>query len=102
MSNKNFLTKIRDQIFSDGKEVILLGLTFWYCATDPETPAHIKALLFGYLAYLVSPIDAIPDFTPVIGFSDDLALMTATAAFVVASIRPIHRQQALSTYSSWA
>jgi hypothetical protein len=33
----------------------------YYCAIDPLTPAAVKAVLFGALAYFVSPIDLCPD-----------------------------------------
>lgn len=41
-----------------------------------KVPAHVKGYILVALAYLVSPIDLIPDFIPVAGFIDDL-LVTA-------------------------
>ena len=41
---------------------------------DPATPRSVKVALVGLLAYLVSPIDLIPDFIPVLGSVDDLAI----------------------------
>jgi len=42
---------------------------------DPRTPWYAKALLAGSVAYLLSPIDIIPDFIPVIGHLDDLLIV---------------------------
>lgn len=39
---------------------------------DRAVPNHFKGYLLMGLAYLVSPIDIIPDFIPVAGFVDDL------------------------------
>ncbi len=43
-------------------------------AFDPRVPRRDKLLAGAAAAYLVSPIDLVPDFIPVIGQADDLAL----------------------------
>ncbi len=42
---------------------------------DPRTPAISRYLLAAALAYLISPIDLIPDFVPIIGHLDDLVIV---------------------------
>jgi uncharacterized membrane protein YkvA (DUF1232 family) len=42
--------------------------------TDPRTPKLSKWLLGIAVAYILSPIDLIPDFIPVIGHLDDLII----------------------------
>ena len=59
-------------------------LAAYYCAFDRDTPLPVKATLLGALAYFVLPLDAIPDVLPVIGFTDDAAVL-ATAIKLVAS-----------------
>jgi uncharacterized membrane protein YkvA (DUF1232 family) len=44
---------------------------------DPETPAPAKFTVLAALTYLLVPLDLIPDFIPVAGFSDDLVAITA-------------------------
>lgn len=39
-----------------------------------ETPLYVKALLAAGLLYALSPYDLIPDWIPVAGLMDDLAL----------------------------
>ena len=73
----------------------------YYVAKDDETPASAKALIFGALGYFISPIDLIPDITPVIGFGDDLAVLTATIATVIASIKEEHKQKAKEQMKKW-
>jgi uncharacterized membrane protein YkvA (DUF1232 family) len=41
---------------------------------DRESPRRVKVALGGLLVYLVSPIDLIPDFVPVLGSVDDLVV----------------------------
>jgi uncharacterized membrane protein YkvA (DUF1232 family) len=47
----------------------------WALATDPRVPISRKALLGVAGAYIVSPIDLIPDVIPVFGAMDDVAVM---------------------------
>jgi uncharacterized membrane protein YkvA (DUF1232 family) len=41
---------------------------------DRESPRRVNVALGGLLVYLVSPIDLIPDFVPVLGSVDDLVV----------------------------
>jgi len=47
----------------------------WALASDPRVPASRKALLGLAGAYIVSPLDLIPDWIPVLGAVDDVAVM---------------------------
>ena len=47
---------------------------------DPLAPWGGKALAIGALIYMISPIDAVPDITPIVGLLDDVAIITAAVA----------------------
>jgi len=66
----------------------------FYCAIDPATPLRVKAILFAALAYFVLPVDAIPDVMPLIGFTDDLAVVLAATRAAAGSIQERHREAA--------
>lgn len=70
------------------------AVAMFFCAFDRETPAHAKAILLAALAYFVLPTDFIPDVFPVIGFTDDAAVIAAALAVAGRSIQPRHKQQA--------
>jgi uncharacterized membrane protein YkvA (DUF1232 family) len=72
-------------------------LTAYYCAFDRATPLQVKATLVGAIAYFVLPLDAIPDMLPVIGFTDDAAVLATAIKLVASSIRPEHREAARAT-----
>jgi len=59
------------------------GIALYFAAKDPRTPWYAKALAVGVVAYLVSPIDLIPDFIPFFGMLDDLIIVPAGVALVV-------------------
>jgi len=69
-------------------------LAAYYCAFDHATPLQVKATLIGAIAYFVLPFDAIPDMLPVIGFTDDAAVLAIAINLVGAHIHPVHRQLA--------
>jgi uncharacterized membrane protein YkvA (DUF1232 family) len=43
--------------------------------SHPKTPKFSRLLMGGALAYLLSPIDLIPDWIPVLGYLDDLLIV---------------------------
>jgi uncharacterized membrane protein YkvA (DUF1232 family) len=69
-------------------------LAAYYCAFDEATPFKVKVILFSALAYFILPLDLIPDFIPVIGFSDDAAALAAAIAAVKGAITPDHNEAA--------
>src|SRR5882757_3961426 len=69
-------------------------LAAYYCAFDQSTPLHVKAALFGALAYFVLPFDFIPDMLPLLGFADDAAVLLTALRMVSSHIRPEHRDAA--------
>ncbi len=69
-------------------------LAAYYCAFDRDTPLQVKATLVAAIAYFVLPIDAIPDVLPVLGFTDDAAVLAAAIKLVTGHILPLHRDAA--------
>ena len=47
----------------------------WALVNDPRVPASRKALLGIAGAYIVSPFDLIPEWIPILGAVDDVAVM---------------------------
>lgn len=70
------------------------ALSVWYSARDDETPASAKALMFACLAYFVLPTDAVPDWIPVLGYTDDAAVFATLLGLVGRHLKPWHRSAA--------
>ncbi len=47
----------------------------WGLVRDPRTPIGLKGMLAAALAYVVFPVDLIPDVIPIIGQADDLTVL---------------------------
>lgn len=55
-------------------------MALWSFIKDPNAPWAGKAIAIGALLYLVSPIDAVPDFIPVVGLADDVGVIALAVA----------------------
>jgi uncharacterized membrane protein YkvA (DUF1232 family) len=69
-------------------------LAAYYCAFDYQTPLQVKAALMAALAYFVLPFDLVPDVMPLLGFTDDAAILATAMRMVAAHMRPAHREAA--------
>ncbi len=69
-------------------------LAAYYCALDHGTPVQVKAMLFAALAYFVLPFDFFPDLLPLIGFTDDMAVLLIALRLISSNLRPEHRAAA--------
>lgn len=58
-------------------------------------------LILGALGYFILPVDAIPDFIPVAGYTDDLAALTAIYNIVKGSIGPEAALRADEKLKEW-
>jgi uncharacterized membrane protein YkvA (DUF1232 family) len=69
-------------------------LAAYYCAFDQTTPFQVRAALVGALAYFVLPFDFVPDVLPLLGFTDDAAILLTALRMVAGHLRPEHRDAA--------
>lgn len=72
-----------------GATVLLPVFTLYYMLQDDKVSLQHKAYIVGALGYFILPIDLIPDgILPVIGFTDDIAVMTLVLKLVKDCITP--------------
>jgi len=69
-------------------------LAAYYCAFDRQTPRHVQAALLGAVAYFILPFDFVPDMLPVLGFTDDAAVLATAIRMVASHITDDHRRAA--------
>lgn len=64
------------------------GLALYLAARDPRVPWAVKAFCVLVAAYVLSPIDLIPDFIPVLGLLDEVILVPLAVAAIVRFVDP--------------
>jgi uncharacterized membrane protein YkvA (DUF1232 family) len=57
----------------------------WGIVRDPRTPVGLKGMLLAALAYVVMPVDLIPDVIPIIGQADDLTVLLLVLDLFIAN-----------------
>jgi uncharacterized membrane protein YkvA (DUF1232 family) len=100
-SEQGFWDKLKRFATQAGREVVEKALTLYFAAQRPETPLWAKMVIYSSLAYFVLPTDAIPDFTPFVGYADDLSTILSALATVAMSITPDVKDAARQKVCDW-
>lgn len=100
-SDSGFWAKMKKIVSKAGSKVIYAALRLYYAAQSDDTPVWAKSVIYGALGYLILPIDMIPDTIPVIGLTDDFALITAALATVAVHITADVNRQARDKMKTW-
>ena len=82
-----FLAKVKENSRQMGATLTYKAYLLYYMMTDKNAPAGAKAVIAGALAYLVLPLDFIPDLLP-IGYADDFATVLTALKVLRGCITP--------------
>jgi uncharacterized membrane protein YkvA (DUF1232 family) len=93
--------KITKYAKNAGLKVVYSALLLYYAYRRKDTPAWAKRIITGTLAYFIAPLDAIPDLTPFLGFTDDLGILGIGLVMVAAYINEEVRANARANLVSW-
>lgn len=94
---------VLQKYWKDVCEVFSL-LKDWMAGRNPAVPWTVIATLVGALLYVLSPLDLIPDFIPVVGFTDDAGVFAVALSFAGADLekyREWKRQRAETIDAEW-
>ena len=85
----SFWKKVKKIAKKVGATVIRPVLTLYYLLQDDQVPTQHKAYIIGALGYFILPFDIIPEaLFSIVGFSDDVAVMTLVLKLVHDSVTP--------------
>ena len=77
-----------------GSKLVYNVLILYYVMMAPGVPFGIKTAIVGALAYVIVPVDLIPDFIPVAGYTDDMAAIVSAVGMVSDLITPDIKRKA--------
>ncbi|MBY5924423.1 MULTISPECIES: YkvA family protein [Halomonas] len=100
-SDERFWAKVSRYAKAAGEVTLSRALTLYYAARDKDTPVWAKTTIYGALGYFISPIDALPDLTPLIGYTDDMGMLAVALITVASYVKEEHRQLARAKLARW-
>ncbi len=93
-SDASFGEKLKHVAKVAGKKVVYPALLLHYMLKSDDIPSKAKLILSAALGYFILPIDFIPDFAPLLGFSDDLGVLALIIRQMAVYVTPEIRAQA--------
>ncbi len=100
-SEKGFWDKLKKYAKVIGKNIVEKALWLYYAMEKPNCPSWAKTVIIGALAYLIFPVDAVPDIIPGVGYTDDMGLMMAAIGTVSFLIDKDVKKKANEKLSDW-
>lgn len=100
-SEKQFWLKLEKNARGIGIKIVYSALLLFYSFRRRETPIWARSIILGALGYLLTPIDLIPDLTPVFGYTDDMSILALGIAGIAAYINDEVRTQARAKLYMW-
>jgi len=100
-SHTGFRWKLGRYARAAGHEVVEKALWLYYAAQSPDTPRWARTAIYGALGYFIFPLDAIPDFAAVVGYTDDLGVLAAALATVSMYITDEIKDRTRQTMGRW-
>ena len=103
---KNFsfnglMKKIKETAKKAGLKAIYMALLLYYALESPTISTMDKAIIYGALGYFISPIDIVPDILPLIGLTDDIAVLAWAFSRVKHNVTDLTREKAKTKLKIW-
>ena len=100
-SEESLAAKIAKVAKKAGIKVIYAALLLYYVLKSHQTPKKDRNKILGALGYFILPFDLIPDWIPVVGFTDDLAALTWALYAVSKNVTPEVKALAKAKLHDW-
>ena len=98
-SANDFVEKISRIAKRAGAKLVYAALLLYYTLQSDKVSTADKAIIIGALGYLISPLDVIPDAIPIVGLTDDLAVVIYVLKKVWDSVDETIQQKAKAKLS---
>lgn len=71
-----------------GQKIVYAVLLLYYVLGSPDISKGDKTTIIGALGYFILPLDLLPDFIPLAGFTDDLSAILLALHAIWKNITP--------------
>ncbi|MEQ8706696.1 MAG: YkvA family protein [Phaeodactylibacter sp.] len=93
--------KLRNYARQAGLKTVYSALLLFYAYRRKDTPYWAKNIVLGTLGYFLSPIDAVPDLTPIIGYTDDIGVLAFGLVTIAAYVNQEVKTKAKGQLHRW-
>ena len=100
-SSKGFVEKISRVAKRAGSKLVYVALVLFYTLQSKEVSVKDKAIIVGALGYLISPLDVIPDAIPIVGLTDDMAVLLYVLKKIWNDVDPTVSARAKEKLAKW-
>jgi uncharacterized membrane protein YkvA (DUF1232 family) len=96
-----FIEQVQTSVKVAGTKVVYGVLLLFYAHKRPDTPVWANRMVLGSLAYVLAPIDLIPDLSPFLGFTDDFGVLMFGLVSIAGYINEEVRANAKGQLYKW-
>lgn len=100
-SENRMWKKIKKYAHLAGLKTVYSALLLFYAYKRKETPLWARNIIFGTLGYFLSPIDLLPDLTPIIGYTDDIGVLSFGLVTIACYVNDDVRIQSRKRLRKW-
>ncbi len=99
--DKEFGAKLPKVARKAGSKLVYAVLLLYYVLQSPSISKADKTKIYGALGYFLLPLDILPDFIPMLGFTDDLTAVLWALHTVWKNITPEIKALAAAKTREW-
>lgn len=100
-SDKGFGAKLPKVARKAGSKLVYCVLLLYYVLKNPSVTKADKSKIYGALGYFILPLDILPDFLPLAGYTDDLTAVVWAVHTVWKNVTPEIKAQAAAKTREW-
>ena len=100
-SQSEFVEKIARIAKRAGSKLVYAALILFYTLQSDKVSAKDKAMIIGALGYMISPLDVIPDAIPIVGLTDDMAVLLYVLKKIWNDVDPTVSAHAKEKLAKW-
>jgi uncharacterized membrane protein YkvA (DUF1232 family) len=100
-SQSDFVEKIANIAKRAGAKLVYAALILYYTLQSDKVSAANKAMIIAALGYMISPLDVMPDAIPIVGLTDDMAVLLFVLKKVWTDIEPDVKEKAKNRLAKW-